>query len=694
MVFLHIIPPSKRMMNSFISEIRNRFRQDDHIFYFINHCPASEKSLFDFGNVYEMNGDTRFKKAMHLKSMIDKCDYVIWHGMTYPIRHVFFACQKSILKKSIWLMWGIDLYNWELPNNNYKNRLKNKLNSYWRNNVPIIISLLEADEEYYHNKFPNSKAKFYNIPYPIGIESFDIMDKLSHWKPRQNGKICIQVAHNAHPFNNHAEILDMISKYKDENVSIYIPLSYGSDTESGKKYKNRVIEKTVSLFPNKSFCLHKLIPLNKYMRFLWNMDISVFYAHRQNALGNICRQLYMGNKIFLSPQSPTYAFLKEKGIEVFNTEDIPQMSFEEFSKPSCNTVAKEWVYKTYHPDNVFSLWSDMIVELGGNPQEKDDDILQLRKQINEPNYLYKDNFPLVFKYLKWNTDVSKSQPTVIVGSGIIAQKLVAELDAYNKAAKRHVYHLVGFTKTEYEQYRIVPKLDLGDYDKFNFQNDYSVFCTALKGEDREQAITLLEQNDQTPKSWTKATNKYSILGIGCIFIGNCSIGSQSSLCDGVLLYNSTIGMFCDIGNFVTLTNAYLGNFTKIEDYTTIGYGSKIYSSRIGKHSQISNSVNISQNTVIGNSVIISDNVQIGNKLFDAIGVSSQSILINDNVEIHSSVYIDDNCTIGRNSIIDENSKIGKNVTIEENCIIGRNVTIGDNSVIPANSIIDNFSQIN
>ena len=73
------------MMNTFIKELRQRFYEDRHIFYFINQCPLSEKSLFDYGDVFEMTGKNAREKAMHLKKYADMSDYIIWHGMERAI---------------------------------------------------------------------------------------------------------------------------------------------------------------------------------------------------------------------------------------------------------------------------------------------------------------------------------------------------------------------------------------------------------------------------------------------------------------------------------------------------------------------------------------------------------------------------------------------------------------------------------
>ena len=54
------------------------------------------------------------------------------------------------------------------------------------------------------------------------------------------------------------------------------------------------------------------MPLEKYIQFLWKMDIAIFDFKQQAALGNIMNLLYMGKKIFLPSDNIMYVFLKNK----------------------------------------------------------------------------------------------------------------------------------------------------------------------------------------------------------------------------------------------------------------------------------------------------------------------------------------------------------------------------------------------
>ena len=203
MKFLHIIPPSRRMMDTYIRMLRKNFDKDEHHFYFINECPESELDLFGYDNVQQMSGNSKWEKMKHLYTALNQADLVFWHGFIYPGRFMLFLFgNPKFLKKSVWVAWGIDLYNWKRTDKGLRHKVINALNYYCRCHLKAVIALLEPDKLYYKKNFP-SKVPCYVIPYPISEESFAAMDVYRNWNSRKNGLTFVQVAHNAHTFNNH-----------------------------------------------------------------------------------------------------------------------------------------------------------------------------------------------------------------------------------------------------------------------------------------------------------------------------------------------------------------------------------------------------------------------------------------------------------------------------------------------------------
>lgn len=113
------------MMETYIQMIRENYPREDHIFYFLGKCPKSEESLFEYGNVVELaDGESKLDKIRNFYRDISDCDYIVWHCLTLSPKFVlFFSVFPYFLKKMIWVMWGIDLYEFNRPICSLKDRL-------------------------------------------------------------------------------------------------------------------------------------------------------------------------------------------------------------------------------------------------------------------------------------------------------------------------------------------------------------------------------------------------------------------------------------------------------------------------------------------------------------------------------------------------------------------------------------------
>ena len=75
MLFLHIVPPSKRMMNTYFRMLREHFPLEEHRFLFIDQCKESESELFDYENVGELQGENSKER---LKDFFRECCVMAW----------------------------------------------------------------------------------------------------------------------------------------------------------------------------------------------------------------------------------------------------------------------------------------------------------------------------------------------------------------------------------------------------------------------------------------------------------------------------------------------------------------------------------------------------------------------------------------------------------------------------------------
>ena len=304
MKFLHVVIPSKRMMETYIRIIRSYYPEDKHTFYFLGMCPPSQSELFKYGNVIELNeGRNKLEKIRNFYNDMQQYDYIIWHGLILSPKFAFFLYFfRKFLKKSIWVMWGIDLYSFKRNNKGFKNKIINYINYEIRKHIKYPLAIFPTDIDAYKKIFNTKNTKIYYAPYPIRKKVFWDMELLNDASKRANGEVWVQIGNNANSFNRHMDILDVISKFSNEKIKVFIPMSYGNDWHNKENnYIDAVREKAIQIFGEKKVVVLKnLMSIDEYSKFLKQIDIMIIATDRQNALGNMLKNMYAGGKVFLS----------------------------------------------------------------------------------------------------------------------------------------------------------------------------------------------------------------------------------------------------------------------------------------------------------------------------------------------------------------------------------------------------------
>lgn len=594
MKYLHIILPTKRMMGTYIEMIRKYYQINEHAFYIIGKVPKSEEVLFQYGNVIQLNrGQNIFEKIKNLYNDFFKYDVLIWHGLVIsPKIALFLFMNRRFLNKSVWVMWGIDLYSWKRNPKSLKDNLINYLNQNIRKNIMGIVAIFPTDIQNYKKIIKNDLSKIFYAPYPISRKGFFDLENKSDNSQRTNGEIWIQIGNNANSFNNHLKILEDLRQYKDEKIKLFIPMSYGNDWHNKvPNYKELVKNKAVEYFgKDKVVVLRNLMSNDEYNEFLSQIDIIIIATDRQNALGNILKVMYSGGKVYLSEKNSLYDFFNEKDIFIEKFENIKNMTFLEFIKPTNNFRFKQWMIKNYYPESNVLLWdaifksydkksalsNEIYNKLILSYQNIANFIKENSHVIEKKNYLSLSRYIYVDKNI--NRKFSSLHDLIVVGTDRSSIKLISALFNINKA--NYKFHIIGIVDNE--------MYDIGNnahgYNTIGTINNYKIksqdyfinFCDSpLK---REKYFRYLKK-----RGALFATIKLNNIAIGsnvkfdeAYYLGNNSvIGFNTILGKFVKIGNNTvIGCHCVIGNFVTIgDNCIIKDNVIIEDYKIIESGS-------------------------------------------------------------------------------------------------------------------------
>ena len=374
--FLHIVGPDTKNSYGIMSQIHKTQDMDEHKFLITSYEKSRERfpKLQEFDDNLFIPEDCPSPKRLHriwyLYKTLSRADVLVWHSLYFTTQKYtwFLFFFRHFLKKSVWIEWGADLYLLKYPETSLKNRIKNFVNGKIRKSFRYIGVTFPVDSIECSRQFGDKVQCFYTpMPNPYKGAS-ELIDYILATRPEKRESECIniQVSHNAFTFNNHFYLLDMLERFKDRDMHLLLPLSYGvygiNGQFGGKAYCQAVEKFAESLYEDKITILRENIPFDKYLGVLWNIDIAVFDFDRPCGLGTLRILLLMGKKIFLPANTPYYDFLISKGLPICDTNQIPEMTYEEFIEP-VEYTNYEWVYEYMNNDDVMENWNNMFRQL-------------------------------------------------------------------------------------------------------------------------------------------------------------------------------------------------------------------------------------------------------------------------------------------------------------------------------------------
>lgn len=300
------------------------------------------------------------KNLMEIISLFSKYDRVLFHFLSIPTKvKLLFILNPLIMKKIVWIAWGHDLYQWKRVNPSYRNKIHNIIEYIFRKKIRSFVGIFPPDTNYFKKSF-QSKAKTFYASYvgalynPIYKKNLDLTT--FDYKREKKGYINIQIGNRSKPVLNHMEVLEDLVRFKDENIKIYIPLTYGN-----KEYRDKVVEKASTLFGYKAFCILEMMDKEDYMHFLSTIDIAIFNTFRQIGLGNINPLLYLGKKLFMPAGSVMYNYYSSQGIKICDYSQIKEFDFKSFTKPVDMTRAKQYILsEVTNKKKKIQLWREVF----------------------------------------------------------------------------------------------------------------------------------------------------------------------------------------------------------------------------------------------------------------------------------------------------------------------------------------------
>ncbi|MCB6568322.1 TDP-N-acetylfucosamine:lipid II N-acetylfucosaminyltransferase [Eubacterium limosum] len=346
---LHIFPYEK-FTDAFINFINQNFDIREHKFVLFGEKKYNV-NICDYPNVFEF-----FEiDYSGLKRICNVCSKIIVHGCMGSKLLVFFILHPKFYEKLYILFWGGDLYRKRNPIKNIKDYFYEKLRTFLFQRAKQILTLVKGDFDL-AQKWYGIKGIYYDCKYYLPSYSEDVIEMLN--RTDNPAIVNIQIGNSATETNHHIEILTGLKKFSNENIHIYLPMSYGDFN-----YREEVEKVAKEWFGEKVTIMKEFYKPEIFNQHLANMDIAIFNNDRQQALGNIYMLICLKAKVYMRSDTSMWDEMTNiLGCQLEDVKQIEQETFESFIKKENNILEKNSkIIKKYNSlDYAKEIWTKIF----------------------------------------------------------------------------------------------------------------------------------------------------------------------------------------------------------------------------------------------------------------------------------------------------------------------------------------------
>lgn len=349
-MILHIFPREKFTV-PFINFVNKNFDKQEHLFFLDGFTEGYKGNDLE----YEYNvKDIKREKIIFLKAVYS-AEKIILHSLFISNKLLLYLLLNiKLSKKCSWVIWGGDLYSYRIQST-LKSKILELIKTILVKRFQYIITLSKNDYKL-AKKWYGVKGEYKQGIY-INPISFDYLKNIKLNNTKDRDTVNIQIGNSADPSNLHFEAIDILEKFKEEDIKIYAPLSYGNS-----EYAIKVKEYGESIFKDKFIAMINFLDKEKYGKFLSKIDIAVFNNNRQQALGNIRALAYLGSKIYIRNDTTMWNDFISDGYKINEMNDLKNENFEEFIQKNNNTIDlnSNLAEDTFNQNRIAKKWEDIF----------------------------------------------------------------------------------------------------------------------------------------------------------------------------------------------------------------------------------------------------------------------------------------------------------------------------------------------
>lgn len=326
-----------KFISDFIKVVEDNFDISQHEYRFFG--KKEKYSIKNRSRVYIEHDLSWFNLVMmfNLVRAMVKADKIIVHGLVSNDLVKLLWLMPWVLKKTYWVMLGLDLYRYQKRNTSFSSKFKEFFRRPVIKNMGHLVTYIKGDYELAQQWY-GTKGQYHEcFMYPSNLyKEYDVPKK-------QHTGINILVGNSADPSNNHLDVFDKLEAFKAQDIKIYAPLTYGNPD-----YAKTIIEEGKQRFGDKFDAFMEHMPFNQYLDVLGKIDIAIFNHKRQQAMGNTITLLGLGKKVFMRSDVTQWEFFKSHDIVVYDIEYFEISQFDQsILDRNKETVKQYFSYENY-----------------------------------------------------------------------------------------------------------------------------------------------------------------------------------------------------------------------------------------------------------------------------------------------------------------------------------------------------------
>ena len=321
--FVHIMFNDK-FNKPFVDFLNNHFNSTEHLVLckrFFSETPFPQgDNVIEISSLKGLRFETNQKLICHSLFDAELVDYLYKHP-------------NILTEKAYWAIWGGDLYQAK----------RDEKNDFVRSHFKGYLT--DVDTEVAKKQYNLAEKPFYCIHaiFPISKNTIQNITK--------KRKDFTQIQINNSCDESTLQMLDVLAKFKEENIKITTILSYGK-----LEFKDEIIQKGRNIFKDKFEYLDTRLAPQEYALHLAQNDLLILNQNRQQGVGNTVASLALGNKVFIKSEISTYSKLKNFGLTVFDTNEIAKLNFDCFITNPCAKSNQERAMMFFDDEYKASLW--------------------------------------------------------------------------------------------------------------------------------------------------------------------------------------------------------------------------------------------------------------------------------------------------------------------------------------------------